>query len=370
MIESGRDRLRRALQNGVAPEVWIRFPRQLGDVVFSMPFLGELLADWNQVAAELGMKLRWIAVGHDIGVSLLAEANPQFIAETTIEHMGMGKPDPWNLLRRWRERQPVAVINLSQSVRLSLAAWMARVPVRAGDADNHLGFLYHYSFSYRQPTGHLVLRFGGLLQQLTGRTRMAWLPLGPDRLGGETGLDLLRSLGWQGEPFVALAFGTRLDSKRWFPEEEKWPELARLLMAQGYRVLWLGGPDEVPLGARLAALSPGSLNATGLTSIPQACAIQSQAYGTVAVDTGLAHTSAATGRPTVTVFGGPTFECFASPQGPHAQTVRAPVVDMSPSPGPVAAHLNDTFRLDPGRVALLLHALAGEAQAAETGSRA
>jgi ADP-heptose:LPS heptosyltransferase len=353
----GRDVLRAALQAGAKPEVWVRFPRQLGDVVFSMPFFGTLQADWNQVAAEHGHTLRWIAVGHDIGASLFAEAAPDFISETVIERRGQGKPDPWALLRRWRVQRPAAVINMSQSVRLALAAWLARVPIRAGDTDNRLSFLYTYPFTYRQPKDHLVRRFGGLQEQLTGNPNLTWLPLSPAKLGGQSGLDLLRAQGWQGEPFVALAFGTRLDAKRWFPEEEKWSQLAHLFMEQGYRVVWLGGPDEVPLGTRLAALTPGSFNITGQTSIPQACAIQFQAYGTVAVDTGLAHTSAAMGRPTVTIFNGPTMEISASPQGPHALPVRAPVVDLESREHVPGAYLNDSFRLDPPRIVRLLHTL-------------
>ena len=45
----------------------------------------------------------------------------------------------------------------------------------------------------------------------------------------------------------------------------------RLLLARGVRPVLLGGPDEVALGAELAALVPGALNLTGLTTIPEAC---------------------------------------------------------------------------------------------------
>lgn len=358
METCGRDRLRRALASGAAPEVWVRFPRQLGDVVFSLPFFGTLQEDWNRVAREAGHDLRWIAVGHDIGASLFSEAAPAFISESHIEQKGRGKIDPWRLAARWRERRPAAILNLSQSVRLGLAAWMAGVPVRAGDVDNHLGFLYHYRFTYRQHGSHLVLRFGQLLESLTGSRAMRYLPLTPDRIGGLKGMDLLRSLGWAGEPYVAVAFGTRVANKRWYPEEETWPRLARRLMADGFRIVWLGGPDEVPLGGRLAERVPGSLDATGRTSIPEACAIQYHAYGTVAVDTGLAHTSAAAGRPTVTLFG-PTIESFVSPQGPYALTVRPPAVDVAEDRGWDSE--NGTHRLDPDRIARLLHLLADEA---------
>ena len=362
MQQGGKDILKRGLETGAAPEVWIRFPRQLGDVVFTLPFLGTLQEAWNSEAAELGITLKWIAVGHDIGASIFSDANPSFIANSVIEARGDGKPDPWHLLRRWRRQRPVAVLNLSQSVRLALAAWLARVPIRGGDVNNHMAFLYHHPFSYRDQRVHLATPAEALLQQLTGQHALKYLRLSPANIGGSSGLLLLESLGWKGEPYVAIAFGTRLDLKRWMPEEEKWPQLARLFLAQGFKVVWLGGPDEVPLGKRLAELAPGSWDATGRTTIPEACAIQSQAYGTVAVDTGLAHTSAATGRPTVTLFIGTTFEFFATPQGPYSLTIRPQVVDPEAPASPRIPTPHHSDRIEPRRVANLLHLLAREAQ--------
>lgn len=360
MAEVGTEVLRRALRRGASPEVWIRFPRQLGDLMFSLPFLHSLQTEWNRAAAEEGATLRWVAVGHDIGAALFAEASPDLIAAAHVEHRGEGKPDALGLARQWHKHPPVAVVNLSQSIRLALAAWLARVPIRAGDDDNRLKFLYHHTFNYRRPGKHLANRFEELLEPLTGRRTPQLLPVTPERFGGASGMDLLRRLGWQGEPYIALAFGTRVAIKRWFPEEEKWPALARIFMARGFRIVWLGGPDEALLGARLAALVPGSLDATGRTSIPEACAIQYHAFGTVTVDTGLAHTSAATGRPTLAIFG-PTFDAACGPQGPLALVLRPPVVDVDPVPEPGAGSCNGTHRLSAERVARLFFALAEEA---------
>lgn len=361
MKASARDVLQRELAKGACPEVWIRFPRQLGDVVFTLPFFLSLQADWNELAASCGVKLRWMAVGHAIGAAIFAEAHPDFITETVIESGGQGKPDPWHLLRRWKHDRPVAVINLSQSVRLALAAWMARVPIRAGDVDNHLGVLYQHRFTYRDLEMPAVLRFQSLLKSLTGKTTLEMPHLGPHNLGGQAGLDKLRSLGWKGEPYVTLAFGTRGDPKRWFPELEKWPALAHVLNAQGLRVVWIGGPDEQALGAQLAALSPGSLDMTGQTSIPEAVALQHQALGNVAVDTGLAHTAAATGRPLVTLMG-PTREQFFTPQGPYSVTLRGPEIGAIPEN---KRGYPSCQRIPVDRVANLLHALAQEADRGE-----
>lgn len=352
--------LDRALARGAAPEVWIRFPRQLGDVVMTLPFLHTLQHHWNAVAAARGQQLRWIAVGHHIGAALMSEADPAFIAEAHIEGGGAAKPDPWALVRGWRKRPPVGFLNLSQSARLPFAAWLSRVPIRAGIADNHLRLLYHHPIRYRDLPLHIATRIQPLLRTLTGDDRALWLPLTPELLGGRKGPDKLRAAGWTGEPYATLAFGTRGFGKRWFPEDRTWPELMRRLQARGIRPVLLGGPDEAPLGAELAAAVPGALNLAGGTTLPEACAVQAAAWGNVAIDTGLAHTAAATGRPTVTVFG-PSPEVWVNPIGPRALALRGPDVDCEP--GRVAdfpTHGSSAHRVAPGRVMEVLELLVKE----------
>ena len=360
MTRCGIEILREQLEQGSArPEVWVRFPRQLGDVIFALPFFGTLQREWNAVAGELGVKLKWIAVGHAIGAAIFNEAHPDFISESIIETGGQGKPDPWMLLKRWRKDRPVAVINLSQSVRLALAARMAGVPIRGGIADNRLNLLYTHPFRYRDLPIHCAVRFGPLLELLTGKNRLVWTPISPSILGGHGAQAKLRAAGWQGGPYVTLAFGTRGYNKRWFPEHEQWPELARLLQAEGLGVVWLGGPEERALGAELAALAPGSVNMAGDTTIPEACAIQFGALGNVGIDTGLAHTAAATGRPTLTLIGGSP-EQLIHPIGPRALTVRGAALDMAEGDPEGDACGASSHRIAPRRVLKLLKALIDE----------
>ena len=328
--------------------------------MFALPFFGTLREAWNAAAAKDGRTLRWIGVGHAIGAAVFAEARPDFIAESVIESGGQGKPDPWHLLRRWWKERPAAVINLSQSMRLALGGWMARVPLRAGIADNHLSLLYTHAFKYRDLPIHLSRRYEPLAELLTGRKDLLWNPMGPDQLGGLAGPDKLRAAGWDGRPYVPLAFGTRGYNKRWFPERDKWPALAKMLQEQGFAAVWLGGPDEVPLGRELSALAPGSLDLTGATTIPEALAIQHGAYGNVAVDTGLAHTAAATGRPCVVLMGDSPDQLI-SPVGPMVGILRGSPVDNRPGEsegfdtcGSVA------HRVAPVRVVNALHALVRE----------
>lgn len=364
-VRTGSVILGENLRPGAVREVWVRFPRQLGDVIFSLPFFGTLQGRWNAVAGARGATLRWIAVGHAIGAALFSEAGPEFVARSVIEKGGAGKPEPLALRRTWKAEPPVAVINLSQSMRLALAARMADVPIRAGIADNRLKLLYTHPFRYRDLDVHCAQRFGPLLELLTGEARLSWVRLGPHNLGGASGLDLLREAGWDERPFVGLAFGTRGDSKRWRPEAELWPELARRILAQGLGAVWLGGPDERGLGAELAALAPGSLDLCGRTSIPQAVALQAAAYGTVAIDTGLAHTGAATGRPLVCI-NVHSPEALVAPQGPHVALLRPSVVALDPRERDLGPELRGD-RVTPAHVLNVLHLLAREAAGQDLG---
>ena len=360
MVRIGSDILREVLETEALPEVWVRFPRQLGDVIFSLPFFINLQRQWNAVAAERSRSLRWIAVGHDIGAALFADAKPSFISECVIESGGQGKPDPWHLLRRWREQRPVAVINLSQSVRLILAAALTRVPIRAGIADNHLQLLYTHPFQYRDLPLHCAQRYAPLLGLLAGTCELQWEALTSDQFGGLRGLDKLKAAGWKGGAYVCMAYGTRGDAKRWMPEQETWPKLAKLFLQQGLEVVWLGSPGERVLGHELCERSPGSVDLTGLTTISEAFAIAQAAYGTVAIDTGLAHLSAGAGRPTVTI-NSHSPEVLIQPIGPASVMLSGPMMDIQPSQSRECSVASPSMlRLPQVRVANILHALAAE----------
>jgi ADP-heptose:LPS heptosyltransferase len=80
----------------------------------------------------------------------------------------------------------------------------------------------------------------------------------------------------------------------------------------------------------------------------------------VAIDTGLAHTAAATGRPTVTLFG-PSPEVWVNPIGPRALALRGPDVDCDPAAVPdFPTHGSSAHRIAPERVMQVLEMLVKE----------
>jgi ADP-heptose:LPS heptosyltransferase len=347
--------LARALALGAKPEVWIRFPRQLGDVVFTLPFVDALRRAWEPEAARLGVNLRWVASGHAIGAGLFQEAAPSYFDATLLDETS-GKLDPLRLAARWRRTgRPAAVFVLGQSARLAMAAWLAGVPLRAGIADNGLRFLFHASVPYRGVQRHLADRLGRLAERLAYPA-----PLQPRLevcdLRGEGGLAALLNAGWDGrEPLIALAPGTRAEGKRWRPEREKWPALARHLEAQGLRPVVLGTAEEASLAAAIRMAVPKVLDLTGRTTLPEAAQVLHAAGAAVAVDTGLAHLAAALGCATVTLFG-PSEESRALPAGPWSLALRGQPLDATPGlPVLRDPHADPSLaRLEPGRVAAIL----------------
>ncbi len=101
--------------------------------------------------------------------------------------------------------------------------------------------------------------------------------------------------------YVLLHAGGSRDwpSKRW--PEHSYAELATLLSARGVACVWVGGPDEQELNARLAAVT--GFDATGLFSPLQLALLGRGACCAVTNDSGPMHILCAAGIPVFAFFG-------------------------------------------------------------------
>jgi heptosyltransferase II len=119
-------------------------------------------------------------------------------------------------------------------------------------------------------------------------------------------------------PVVALAPGAVGPSKRW--TAAGFAALAQQLSAQGVEVWILGGPDEKALAAEIAGVDQA--NARDMTGPDLRNAILALAAADVAVsnDSGLLHVAAATGMPSIGIFG-PTSPWHWAPLNPLAGVV-------------------------------------------------
>ncbi|NJD20264.1 MAG: glycosyltransferase family 9 protein, partial [Gemmatimonadetes bacterium] len=80
-------------------------------------------------------------------------------------------------------------------------------------------------------------------------------------------------------------------------------EVARALLAAGWRVAVLGGPGDREVAARVAGAAPGSLDLAGAADLPRLAALLSLLRLLVTNDTGPMHLAAAVGVPTASVWG-------------------------------------------------------------------
>ena len=107
----------------------------------------------------------------------------------------------------------------------------------------------------------------------------------------------------QSESFAVLHVYPKFAYKMW--RLENWAELARWLQAKGMRVVLTGGnfPDELAYVDQVFRTMPDAVNMAGKFSMAESAFLTSRASVYVGPDTMLTHVAAATGAPTVALFG-------------------------------------------------------------------
>jgi len=294
-----------AVPDGGAGQIWVRMPLKLGDVVMALPSLFAVKNAWEKLADLRGIRLRFTLLGK-AGITLFQEAIPEVFAACLVDEATTLR-SPFAMRRSWKGDRPLAVINYSKSDRIKLAAWFGGVPVRAGISDGGFNWCYQFCSPYEKSSrlGHRVFRYLALTRWLAGpEVRLRFETLDPGRYGGTSVRGVLEAAGWDGGPYVV--FGPNPDQRglerRWFPLDQPWLKLAELARREGVTPVLAGGPEHRESLERVAAAG-GGLSLAGRTTLPQLLALTAGAVGTIAVDTGIAHVSAATGRPTVVIFG-------------------------------------------------------------------
>lgn len=130
-----------------------------------------------------------------------------------------------------------------------------------------------------------------------------------------------------GGPWLILGPTANWRVKMW--PAERFIALAQKLTAPdgllpGARLAILGGPGEAErqMAAPVLAALPGAVDLVGQLSLPEAAAVLARGGLFIGNDSGLMHLSAATGAPTLGLFG-PTPASEYAPIGPRAQAVLA-----------------------------------------------
>jgi ADP-heptose:LPS heptosyltransferase len=172
----------------------------------------------------------------------------------------------------------------------------------------------------RQP-GHRLAQLGALLGLDPPPLPVAWFSPA-DR---ERAARLLPGSG----PWIGLGPTANWDRKTW--SADRFSALFRALTGpgaplEGARAAILGGPGEKERAMAapvLAALGDRAVDLVGSLSLPEVAAVLTRCALFVGNDSGLMHLSAATGTPTLGLFGPSRVEEYA-PAGRHVATAVAP----------------------------------------------
>ena len=128
-------------------------------------------------------------------------------------------------------------------------------------------------------------------------------------------------------PFAILAPGggenpgTSMLSKRWQPQG--FAAVAIALLEEHVTVAIVGGPNDCKAASQVAALAPGTRNLCSKLSLAGLGALLQRARLFVGNDSAAAHLAAASGCPTVAIFG-PTDPRLYGPRGPWVRTLQPP----------------------------------------------
>ena len=220
------------------------------------------------------------------------------------------------LARRLKQEGYGMALTMPRTWKAALAPFLAGISERVGFAGEVRFILLN------------DVRFGEKkLPRMVDRCAMLALPRGaaqpPDWPLPELNVPATEIAAWrirrgltEDRPIVALAPGAVGPSKRW--TTGGFSALAGRLKAEGAAVWVLGGPGEKSIATEIAA-EGGALDLTG-TDLRDAIIALAAASVAVSNDSGLLHVAAATGTPSIGIFG-PTSPWHWAPLNPLAAVI-------------------------------------------------
>jgi heptosyltransferase II len=220
------------------------------------------------------------------------------------------------LAQRLRQEGYGMALTMPRTWKAALAPFLAGIPERVGFAGEVRFILLN------------DVRFGEKkLPRMVDRCAMLALPRGaaqpPDWPLPELDVPTSEIAAWrirrgltEDRPIVALAPGAVGPSKRW--TTAGYAALARSLKADGAAVWVLGGPGEKAIATEIA-MDGGALDLTG-TDLRDAIIALAAASVALSNDSGLLHVAAATGTPSIGIFG-PTSPWHWAPLNPLAAVI-------------------------------------------------
>lgn len=272
-------------------------PQRIGDVLLATPLARSLKRAWP--AAELDMLVFQGTEG------ALAE-NPDLAEVIVVPRRADVAARMAELRRLWR-RYDLALAPLATD-RARFYCWAAgrrRVGlVNPGLKDRAKTLLLNQWLGFDDLDTHTVA-MGLRLAELLG-IEPCFEVVPPGIAPGSLDALLARVEPLAGRPFVVLHPYPKFAYKMWPPAA--WIALAQRLQQRGLGVLFTGGdePDELAYVAAIARVLPGdrfTLNLAGTLTLGATAELIRRARLYLGPDTAVTHIAAATGTPTVALFG-------------------------------------------------------------------
>ncbi len=299
----------------MAPErVLVRLPNWLGDVFMARPLLHALRAAWPGA--------RLLAIGPEPLLGLLA---PERGADESVAwpRDGAARRAATARIRAW---VPDVALVLPASFSSAWLAWRSGAATRVGYRGEGRALLLTHALR-RRPRGerHLSDEFLDLAAVL-GVIPVPVPPLVPSAEDVRDARAVLDAAGVAtGERHALLAprsaFGP---AREWFAD--RFAATGKALVERGLRVLICGTAAEAASCEWIArAIGPGANSVAGRTPLPTLVALAASARLALCNDSGIAHLAAATGTPTLQIYGSAS-SAWTAARGPHVRVLhRAPV---------------------------------------------
>ncbi|HEY4085830.1 MAG TPA: lipopolysaccharide heptosyltransferase II [Bryobacteraceae bacterium] len=306
-------------------KILVRATNWLGDAVLSLPAIRALRAAHPQ--AEIVVLARpWVAALYE------GERSIDRVIPLTVASGARDWGAKWRLGAQLRKECFDLAVLLPNSFESAAIVWLSGARRSVGYARDGRGFLLTDPIGVPRPGEILaheryyypeLLRRAGLIEKLPRIEEILFDGLAESRARGEA---LFAARGIR-LPVIGVnpgaAFGT---AKRWLPE--RFAEAARrFAAAHSASIAVFGSEGERELCGQVAAASGGH-NLAGATTLREFIDMTAACSLCLTNDSGAMHVSAATGVPSVTVFG-PTDEVRTGPVSPRAQVLREPV-DCAP----------------------------------------
>ena len=234
-----------------------------------------------------------------------------------------GLSSAYRLARSLRRTEYDVALIPHRSLRSALMCYLAGIPRRIGFSTSP-GRLLFTDVVHYQKGRHEILRNLSLAAPLSISPKNDLLPrLYPSDDDRRVVEDLLNAHpAARRSTMVAIAPGSVWATKRWLVE--RYAELAKRLVHEGFVVIVVGGKEDLSLGQTIVSHAGGDhvINATGKLTMLQSAEIIGRCKAAVSNDSSPMHFAVAMRTPVVAIFGATAPEFGFAPLGSHDEVVQ------------------------------------------------